>query len=240
MSGYDFYLIPGTDVLKNKLGIESKTKLAVAENRYTLITMYLSALTPVPGEFNYTHYLKTHEFLFGDLYDWAGQPRSISISKPEEILKGLSIQYAQPQEIEEKVTSLLKEKNALNWPKMSVDEQAKQLADMMARLWQVHVFRHGNTRTTAVFCIQFAESKGMVINRLHYSAYITYFREALVAATAVFGRFNKSRPEYLEKFVKDSIKFPVREQGIRDKIGEAKKQVEQTGGLPQEQERGEI
>jgi cell filamentation protein len=229
VSNNDPYLIPGTNVLKNKLGLTDKTQLAIAENKYTGIAWYLATLSPVQGNFDYDHYMKVHEFIFRDLYDWAGEPRKIDIEKPEVMLKGLSIIYTDHGNIKEEVSAVLNEKNSLDWPKLSEEEQSMELADMMARLWKVHAFREGNTRTTATFCIQFAESKGMKINRALYSAHIVHFRESLVVATAVFGPFDKSRPEYLQRFVKDSVILPAREPGIKEKIGQAKKQMEEAG-----------
>lgn len=72
---------PGTTCLINKLGIQddavlSETEAAIVFGKASLLDQH-----PIPGSFDFEHYRRIHQFLFCDLYDWAGQVRTINISK---------------------------------------------------------------------------------------------------------------------------------------------------------------
>lgn len=74
---------PGTTCLVNKLGIQDEVRLAETEATVVLGRASLLDQEPIPGVFDFTHYRAIHHFLFCDLYDWAGQIRTINISKKE-------------------------------------------------------------------------------------------------------------------------------------------------------------
>ena len=81
-----------------------------------------------------------------------------------------------------------------------------EFCDSLARLWKVHPFREGNTRTTITFCCQYADSIGLKINRELFEKNSGYVRTALVAYNAYFADgSNFSKKEYLEKIVYDAI-----------------------------------
>lgn len=90
----DPYLYEGTEVLKNKLGIRDKAELEMAEGDYTSFRLRSILDEPVMGEYDFKHFCKYHETIFGDVYDWAGIPRTIDIEKSERALGAglLSIQ----------------------------------------------------------------------------------------------------------------------------------------------------
>ncbi len=81
-----------------------------------------------------------------------------------------------------------------------------QFSDSLAKLWKVHTFREGNTRTTITFCCQFADEIGLNPNRELFEQNAQYFRTALVAYNAVFDDIGDiSKPEYLIKIVEDAL-----------------------------------
>jgi cell filamentation protein len=75
----------------------------------------------------------------------------------------------------------------------------------MADLWRVHPFREGNTRTTITFVCQYAESRGIQIDRQLFENNAAYTRNALVAASAVFADGDFRKPEYLYRIVRDAL-----------------------------------
>ena len=81
----DPYLYPDSDVLKNKLSIETQEKLNDAEADYVAYRLRDIALNPLKGNYHTQHLLDMHKFIFQDLYDWAGIPRTILIYKEENI-----------------------------------------------------------------------------------------------------------------------------------------------------------
>lgn len=134
------------------------------------------------------------------------------MEKEEALLGYMSIDYAEPHEIEKQTDAILKKMNSRNWLDMSLDEQAEKLAQDTADLWKIHCFREGNTRTTITFICQFADSHGMPIDRTLFEQNAIYTRNALVAACAIFkdGDFRKS--EYLINIIKDGLKHGLNEE----------------------------
>jgi len=92
------------------------------------------------------------------------------------------------------------------WQEMDLHNMAIEFSDSLAKLWRVHPFREGNTRTTVTFCCQYADSVGMVLDRELFEKNAQYVRTALVAYNAVFDDLgDKSKPEYLVRIVEDAI-----------------------------------
>lgn len=223
----DPYVIPGTNVLKNKWGIKNLKELMKAETDQSVMRMRYLSLVPLEGNYDFNHFQQVHRFLFGKAYEWAGEPRAIDIYKCEKVLQGYSIEYEDCTKIEESMDKVLTELKTIEWGKLSADDQAKCLATYMARVWKIHAFREGNTRTTTTFFCQFAESKGMVLNRLHFAQHSKYLRDALVAASASWESIgDRSKPEYLIKFVKDGIARPAKGKSIHQRMEQAKGQTQ--------------
>lgn len=147
-----------------------------------------------------------HEFIFQDLFDWAGQPRTISIFKEEDVLGGLSIEYSEPADIVKNIHCNLADMRAKRWNHMGKSELANEFCISLADLWRIHPFREGNTRTTITFCCQFADEMGFPINRKLFEENSVYVRTALVAYNAYFSDGSDfSKKEYLEKIVYDAL-----------------------------------
>ena len=89
---------------------------------------------------------------------------------------------------------------------MDTTEASKEFCDSLAKLWKIHPFREGNTRTTVTFCCQFIDEQGIIINRELFEKNARYVRTALVAYNAYFSDGSDfSKKEYLEKIVFDSL-----------------------------------
>ena len=92
------------------------------------------------------------------------------------------------------------------WQEMDLHNMAIEFSDSLAKLWRVHPFREGNTRTTVTFCCQYADSVGIALDRELFEKNAQYVRTALVAYNAVFDDLgDKSKPEYLVRIVEDAI-----------------------------------
>jgi cell filamentation protein len=92
------------------------------------------------------------------------------------------------------------------WKEMGRSLLATEFCDSFAKLWKIHPFREGNTRTTVTFCCQFADEMGFPINRKLFEENSRYVRTALVAYNAYFSDgSNFSKKEYLEKIVYDAL-----------------------------------
>lgn len=77
----DPYTYPGTGVLKNLLGITDDSELAQVENTFATLRSFEMARELVEGKFDLAYLQMLHRRLFGDVYEWAGNIRTVDISK---------------------------------------------------------------------------------------------------------------------------------------------------------------
>ena len=71
------FTIPGTGVLRNKLGITDSAALLKATTDSTVLRLAELHASPIRGGFDSAHLQAIHHHLYQDLYDWAGELRSI-------------------------------------------------------------------------------------------------------------------------------------------------------------------
>ncbi len=202
----DPYLYEDVDILKNKLDIKEQDLLDAAEADYVTYRLKDLAMNPIPGKYNTEHFLEMHRYIFQDLFDWAGMPRTILIYKEEDVLGGQSVEYSDPFDIVRDLHQVLSDMRKKDWASMNRKMLAEEFCDTLAKLWKIHPFREGNTRTTVTFCCQYADELGIVINRKLFEDHARYVRTALVAYNAYFSDGNDfSKREYLEKIVYDAM-----------------------------------
>ena len=152
-------------------------------------------------------YLKyIHKYLFQDVYEFAGEFRKIDFSKNERILNNDSVAYGDCKTLTESLEydiSLEKEKN---YKGMSIVEVIKNIADFSSNIWQVHPFREGNTRTTAVFIEKYLISLGYNVDNSLFKDKSVYFRNALVRSNYFNNYLNiKEDKSYLIKFYENLL-----------------------------------
>ena len=202
----DPYLYEDVAVLRNKLDIRQQELLDEAEADYVVFRLKDLALNPLPGDYHTVHFLKMHEFIFQDIFEWAGKPRTISIYKEEDVLGGQSIEYSDPFDIVKDLHHVLHDMRSKEWKKMSREQISCEFCDSLAKLWKIHPFREGNTRTTVTFCCQFADEMDFSINRKLLEDNARYVRTALVAYNAYFSDGSDfSKKEYLERIIYDAL-----------------------------------
>lgn len=195
----DPYVYENSDVLINKLNICDKSELDSIERNVTAAKLML--IENVDGNFDFEHLKKMHRFIFGDIYEWAGEEREIPIEKREEVLGGLSVQYAYPSEIKIQADKAIAELHNTDWNSLSLNDKSEKFAIATAALWQVHAFREGNTRTTIAFACEFAKAHGFPMDKQLFAEYSDYTRKALVMAS--IGKY--SEYQHLSKIFKDSM-----------------------------------
>jgi len=144
--GSESYCYPGTDVLKNKLGIRDDNALTIAEREITSLKLLKLYNMPLISKFDFESLRKVHKIIFEDIYEWAGQ-----IRRGDFLSKGNSIfcrgQYivANAKTIFENIT---KENNLLGLKK---PEFIERMAYYMGEVNALHPFREGNGRTAREF-----------------------------------------------------------------------------------------
>lgn len=147
----DIYLYEDCDVLKNLLDIKDWKLLNDAEADYVTYRLKEIAINLRPGKYDYIHLLQMHKYIFQDIYEWAGQQCKLNIYKEEPVLGEFSIDYSDVFDIPRDVERVLSEMKEKVWTDMDVREAAIQFSDSLAKLWCVHPFREGNTRTIVTF-----------------------------------------------------------------------------------------
>lgn len=202
----DPYVYPGTDILKNTLDIHDRRALDDAEADYVSLRLRELAENPLRGDYDFKHLCAMHQYIFQDIYEWAGEIRIINIEKEEPALGGLSVEYSDKTEIKRDLSEALDRMVSRSWADLSLDDGAKCFSEDLAAVWKVHGFREGNTRLAVTFCCQFVEAQGIPIDRTIFEKNSTYVRTALVAYSAVFHDLGDlSKKEYLERIIRDSL-----------------------------------
>jgi cell filamentation protein len=79
--GPDPYRDAGSGVLRNRLGITDPNELEVAEADFSAVRLAGLQQRPLPGDYDLAHMQRFHERIFGDVYPWAGQLRTVVIAK---------------------------------------------------------------------------------------------------------------------------------------------------------------
>ncbi|MCR5194817.1 MAG: Fic family protein [Pseudobutyrivibrio sp.] len=139
------YCYPHTHILKNKLDIHDKEQLFKAEQELSSARYFEISQRPIPGDFSLEHLKAIHRYIFQDIYDWAGEIRTVDISK------GTIFCLTQFIEIEfKKVQDWLIANDYLR----DIDDKkvmAKRLAYLIGEINMIHPFREGNGRAQRVY-----------------------------------------------------------------------------------------
>ena len=152
-------------------------------------------------------YLKyVHKYLFQDVYEFAGEFRKIDFSKHEKILNNDSVAYGDCTTLKESLDydiSLEKEKN---YKEMNIVEVVNNITKFSSNIWQVHPFREGNTRTTALFIEKYLISLGYNVDNSLFKDKSVYLRNALVRSN-YFNNYLKIKEDnsYLVKFYENLL-----------------------------------
>ncbi|MDR2160986.1 MAG: Fic family protein [Desulfovibrio sp.] len=209
----DPYVYPGTETLKNLFGERDEERLKAIEADYTGFRIRELMDFPVQGIYNLSHLCLIHQYIFQDIYEWAGSIRTINMEKPESVLGGLSIEYSDVSKIERHLHSALLQLCETDWQSLNITGKADNISRHMAEIWKVHPFREGNTRAVVTFCCDFADCNKFPLDRALFKENSAYVRTALVAASAVFQDLgDRAKPEYLIKVVQDAIECGQRKK----------------------------
>lgn len=212
---------PGTHVLVNNYGIMDRDALCDYEEEVAVRAMRVLDENNLEGKFDFKHLCDFHKVLFGKLYPWAGEQRTVDMAKREKILDGNSLKYANYEEIEDSINAVFNYMNLINWEGLSREQQIDQLSKFMATVWLVHPFREGNTRSISTFFCQFARSKGIELDRSFFERIGPQFRNALVYATA-----SSTHPELGFKSDMSQLKAIIDESMHLAQVDKLKKQVD--------------
>jgi cell filamentation protein len=147
----DPYTYANSTVLVNKLGLTSQADLDAFEAEISSAR----ATEPLPdGLLDFGHYKAVHHHLFQDVYDWAGQVRTVRLSKGGN-------PFCYPENIEIQAAQLFsKLQTDGHLRDLSADDFSKRAAHFIAELNAIHAFREGNGRSQLTFLALLADRAG--------------------------------------------------------------------------------
>lgn len=194
------YFIPGTTVLRNRLGISTAEALRDAEN--DLVETRLIELRESPtmlGERTYdlTFLQAVHRQLFQDVYEWAGDLRTVGIEKGHE-------SFCPPHSIPLPMAHVAER---IHESKLLVKLAGQDLQHAVAYLYDyvnfAHPFREGNGRATREFFDLLLSENGAGLDwqateleELHHACHVARSKSDLGPLEKMFARVIDSEPAY--------------------------------------------
>ena len=216
----DPYIQPN-GTLKNKLGIKEYEKLNNAEKDIGFVKLIDIDITK-KKRYDIDYLKKIHKHIFEDIFDWAGEFRVVPLYKTEVVIPGLSLEYSQPDRIEEDLSKILTVLNNINWSRKSIDEISSEFTYYLAKIWRVHPFRDGNTRTTLAFAENYSREHGFPMDigaLLSHLSRLTNEEGRIIRYSirdkfvlAALDKKDYPEPEHLEALIKLSILEGIKKQ----------------------------
>lgn len=198
----DPYLYPDVDIMKNKFGIKSRKLLQKAERTYSQWRMGdIDVLLAGNPAMDFFYCMQINHYLLQDVYEWAGQLRTIDMAKSEPAPGGASVEYAPCMEIARRAQAAISHMDSIPWDTLPEKEQAEEYAQAVTALWQTHPFRDGNTRSVMTFAAHYALAHGFSINRELIGRNAQYTRDAMALATA-----SREHRHYITEIMEDAIR----------------------------------
>jgi len=157
-------------------------------------------------DFSTNGYISLHRRIFDGVMKHAGELRKYDITKREWVLEGDTVSYLNWEDLRRAVDYDIQQERDFSYKGISNDELVAHVTKFVSGLWQIHAFGEGNTRTTAVFTIQYLRSLGFNVENDLFAKHSWYFRNALVRANyknAIKGI--DYSPIFLERFFRNLL-----------------------------------
>lgn len=160
-------------VLRNLLGAATAEDLADQEKQVTLmrVNQLENGTVQVDGDFDFDHHRAIHRHVFGDVYEWAGEPRTVDMSKTHRLWPAELIEQSAPD-----VYGAIARDNYLR--DMDPDQFAGRLAEHWGEVNVLHAFREGNTRSQRAFFAQLADQAGYTLDGTYLEEHYREFNTA--------------------------------------------------------------
>ena len=156
------YLYPGPNVLINKPGIKDPSRLDAFEREASAIRLAELKDSPVQGDYDIAHMQAVHGRIFQDVYDLAGQLRSVNIAKEPTGDRTFFTSFSDLQKGAIDIHKDIKDSNYLRGSER--DAFASKMGDLYKKVNDLHPFREGNGRATRELFGQLADGAGYNLN----------------------------------------------------------------------------
>lgn len=193
------YCYPNSSVLKNKLNITNEHDLSVAEREISSLRMMELEKEPIKGKLDFNHLKEIHYNIFKEIYEWAGQVRTVNISKGN-----VFCYYENIDSYADYIFNKLSKENYL----MNAGKDAifDRFSFYLSEINALHPFREGNGRSQREFISYLAKVAGYELNFDEIS------QEQMIELSV--RAFNNGHEEYINMFKK--ISMPIKEQEQMD------------------------
>ena len=156
--------------------------------------------------FNTNGFVATHRRIFDGVFKHAGELRQFDITKKEWVLRGDTVNYLNWEDLRRAIDYDIKQEREFSYKGLTEEEKVRHICQFVSGLWQIHPFREGNTRTTAVFTIQYLRSLGYEATNDMFKEHSWYFRNALVRANYKNARLGIDYDfSFLERFFRNLL-----------------------------------
>lgn len=188
----DPYLYPNSGVLRNKFSSTDQKSLDRREADVVSVRSVLLQRNPVQGNFDAEHLKLIHEYLFRDVYDWAGRLRTVTLAKADYVSGGKITLFTPPELIESELAQVFEGLAAKHFLRgMLRKDFALEIAALLSEINRIHPFREGNGRAQRQFARQLSGSLGF---KLHFEV---VSKERLVQASILSANGNLAMMERL-------------------------------------------
>lgn len=152
----------GQGVMRNLLGWRDRDALSGYEYRMTGVRQRQLVAQPdlVAHTFDAAHVRAIHRYLFQDVYEWAGQYRTVNMSKGF----GRGFGDVDTGEVDRYLADVRRLVERTPWAGLNRQEFGEQAATVFAYLNQAHPFREGNGRTSKVFMEHVSQLSGYTLD----------------------------------------------------------------------------
>lgn len=156
----DPYSDPVTGVLYNRLGLGTTAELEAAEREITHAALILLDESPVSTSYDLPHLREIHKRIFSDIYEWAGQIRTVAIAK--------GAMFCLPQYIDSSAAVIFRQLHDEDCLRgLRRDAFVGRLAHYLGEVNALHPFREGNGRAQRAFLGQLARNAGFTLAWQH-------------------------------------------------------------------------
>ena len=156
--------------------------------------------------FNTNGFISIHRRIFDGVFSHAGEIRNYNISKKEWVLRGNSVDYLNWEDLRRALDFDIQQERDFDYKGLTEEQKIKHICHFVSGLWQIHPFCEGNTRTTAVFTIQYLRSIGYDVDNEIFALHSWYFRNALVRANYKNSKLGINYDSsFLEKFFQNLL-----------------------------------
>jgi cell filamentation protein len=186
----DPYADPVTGVLRNELGLSAAGELETAEREITHAALIFLKESPVQATYDLRHLSEIHRRIFGDIYDWAGQLRTVAIAKGS--------WFCLPQYIDSAAAQVFQTLHGESLLRgLPRDLFTERLTYYLGEVNAIHPFREGNGRAQRAFFEQLALDAGFILDWQHLDA------DRNIAASAAMMRGD---PALLRKMLDELVR----------------------------------